>query len=180
MEMRRSSRPHQWLEKKCGVRKNKSLALWNLCGKQPVWAVATDPVLLSPERLMWYCVSLDNLWSHQAENCEPALGQHRGICPAWGGATQPGFPQSPACQSPEAGQAGLMISSLPRHRCKYICLSALLTAIREERGRRIDQDRDTDSGAAVWPRGRKSERQREVSSVVHIQTLQAQTSVHTR
>lgn len=120
--------------------------------------------LLSPERLMWDCVSLDKLWSHQAENCEPALGQHRGICPAWGGATQPGFPQSPACQSPEAGQAGLMISSLPRHRCKYICLSALLTAIREERGRRIDQDRDTDSGAAVRPQGRKSEKQREVSN----------------
>lgn len=50
---------------------------------------------------------------------------------------------------------------LPCHQSKYICLSALLTVIREERGRGGDRegkikirDTDGDSGAAVQPGGK--------------------------
>lgn len=103
------------------------------------------------------------LWSHLAENSEPGQGQHREICPGQGGAKQPGFPLSPACRSPEAGQGSaddFFLSSLC-HQCKYICLSAAPTVIRAERERarlgERDQDRgpDADSGAAVQPGGRK-------------------------
>lgn len=93
-----------------------------------------------------------------SENSEQGQGQHTEICPARGGANRPGFPLSPACPSPEAGQGLADDFFLPCHQCKYICLSAPPTVIRE--GER-DQDRDTDvdSGAAVQPGGGKWEKQ---------------------
>lgn len=93
-----------------------------------------------------------------SENSEQGQGQHTEICPARGGANRPGFPLSPACPSPEAGQGLADDFFLPCHQCKYICLSAPPTVIRE--GER-DQDRgtDADSGAAVQPGGRKWEKQ---------------------
>lgn len=116
---------------------------------------------------MWECVcesaGLRKLWSHLAVRSEQGQGQQREICPALGVAKRPGFPPSPACQSPGAGQGLADDFFLPCHQCKYISLSALLTVIREERGGvrwgGKYQDRGADNEVAGQPGGRKREKQ---------------------
>lgn len=87
---------------------------------------------------MWDWVSLVKLWSHPTENSE-AQGQHIERYALDGeephGRSSLQAPPARVCAAGQPGPSLMTFSSLfpSLHQCKYICLSALLAVIKEER-----------------------------------------------